>query len=170
MQKINEGPDPEWSDISIRAGFWHYECSKRFVLAKFKSCIFLKSGLFLVRCTVQAVMTFLQDQECSSFKIRSHYKLPKVFESRLSNRTEISEGKGPRQWIFLSIVMLFSKKRRFQLLLHQKCGRTFSIALIKIKVIHTKRLQIQRPLQKRILLSLYSAIHDQSSFYNQLLD
>ena len=40
LQKINEGP--EWSKISIRAVFWHYECSKRFVIAKFKSGIFEK--------------------------------------------------------------------------------------------------------------------------------
>ena len=28
--------------ISIRAVFWHYECNKRFIPAKFKSCIFEK--------------------------------------------------------------------------------------------------------------------------------
>ena len=40
LQKINEST--EWSKISIRAVFWHYECNKRFVFAKFKSCIFEK--------------------------------------------------------------------------------------------------------------------------------
>ena len=40
LQIINEGQ--EWSKISIRAVFWHYECSKRFIFAKFKSCTFEK--------------------------------------------------------------------------------------------------------------------------------
>ena len=40
LQKINEGQ--EWSKISIRAVFWHYEYNKRFIFDKFKSCIFKK--------------------------------------------------------------------------------------------------------------------------------
>ena len=40
LQKINEGT--EWSKISIRAVFWHYVYKKRFIFAKFKSCIFEK--------------------------------------------------------------------------------------------------------------------------------
>ena len=32
---INEGT--EWSKIFIRAVFWHYECKKRFLFAKFKN-------------------------------------------------------------------------------------------------------------------------------------
>ena len=35
--------ETECSKMSIRAVFWHYEYNKRFVFAKFKSCIFVSS-------------------------------------------------------------------------------------------------------------------------------
>ena len=50
LQKINEGP--ERSKISIRAVFWHYECNKRFVFAKFKTCILEKWPKFGIFPTV----------------------------------------------------------------------------------------------------------------------